>query len=167
MNSSVYEMIKRYVPSKDIFVSEPLSEHTTFRVGGVCDCLVQIGSMEQLEKLIPFFKETEQDYFLLGNGSNLLVSDQGYRGIVLSMAGEMSNFSLKNDRIRAQSGISLIKLAREAGKAGLSGLEFASGIPGSLGGALIMNAGAYDGEMKLVTQDVTVLSPTGEVMTLS
>lgn len=121
---------------------------------------------EELAALIPYFNRIEQDYFILGNGSNLLVGDKGYRGIVLKLDGPMEQITVEGTRITAKAGALLSQVAVEARKHGLTGLEFASGIPGSIGGGVVMNAGAYGGEMKQVVESVTVLNREGETATL-
>ncbi|MCI8615782.1 MAG: UDP-N-acetylmuramate dehydrogenase [Lachnospiraceae bacterium] len=166
LSSAVYEFIKAYVREEDIVLEEPMCKHTTFRVGGRAQALVQISSIRQLEKLIPYFKMTGVPYFILGNGSNLLVGDKGYKGIVLQIGNKMSTVTREGACIRAGAGLPMIQAARYAQENGLSGLEFASGIPGTLGGGVVMNAGAYGGEMKQVVKEVTVLSDQGEILTL-
>ncbi len=166
MSSSIYEYIKEILPEENIFFDEPMSRHTTFRVGGRAECLLRITEKEQLTRLIPYLQLTEQDYFILGNGSNLLVGDKGYQGIIVQLAAEGSSVSVEGERLRIPAGVSLAEAAGIARDHGLTGMEFASGIPGTLGGAMVMNAGAYGGEMKQITESVEVMGKDGEILRL-
>ncbi len=166
MNQAVKDFLKETVLPEQLFWNEPMEQHTTFRVGGEADALVQVNSKEQLQKIVSFFAKVSQEYFVLGKGSNLLVSDKGYRGIVLDLSRHFTDVRVEGNKIYAQAGASLPHVAQIAAGAGLSGLEFAAGIPGTIGGAVVMNAGAYDGEMKLVVKSVTVLNQNGEEMEL-
>lgn len=166
-SEAVYEFIKAHVPSEDIRKNEPMKRHTTFRVGGEAACLIRISSIEQLEILIPFFRKLEIPYFILGNGSNLLVSDSGYPGMVLQLRDSFSKMTAEGRLLRVQAGALMSQAAGFAWENGLSGMEFASGIPGTIGGGVVMNAGAYGGEMKQIVKQVTVLSKQGEIMELT
>lgn len=166
MNSSIYNYIKQIVPQENILFDEPMSSHTTFRVGGKAKCLVKIESKEQLLKLVPILQATGQDYFILGNGSNLLVGDRGYSGIVVKMGNEMGSMSVEGEKMRVPAGVLMSSAAAEAQAHGLTGMEFASGIPGTIGGGIVMNAGAYDGEMKQIVENVEVMDRSGEILTL-
>lgn len=157
--------------SKDrVFADEPLSKHTTFQVGGPADFLVQ-PTEEELPGLVAFCKENEIPYTVIGNGSNLLVSDRGIRGVVIEIGTPMAAIDIVplqeqgEYELRLQAGAMLIAVAKQAARESLTGLEFASGIPGNIGGALVMNAGAYGGEMKDVLESVTVLTPEGKIVT--
>ena len=145
---------------------EPMNQHTTFRVGGEAECFITIQQEEELVKLIPYLNQIERDYFILGNGSNLLVGDKGYRGIVLKFDGSMEEIRTDGTLITAKAGATLAKVAAAAKENGLTGLEFAAGIPGTIGGGVVMNAGAYDGEMKQVVETVRVIDREGEITTL-
>lgn len=166
VSTSVYDYIEHIVPEERILFAEPMSRHTTFRVGGEAECLVLIEDEEELVKLVPYFNQVGQDYFILGNGSNLLVGDKGYRGVVLKIGNGMKEITVKGNRICVQAGALLSKTAAAARDAGLTGLEFAAGIPGSVGGGIVMNAGAYDGEMKQITETVKVMDNKGEILIL-
>lgn len=166
ISKAVMEALMDIVPKENIHIEEPLAAHTTFRVGGPADCLVEIESTEQLKKVQKYLRLIEEPYTILGNGSNLLVSDRGYRGVVLQIAKKMSDIRVNGTTITAQAGALLSKTAKAALDHGLTGLEFASGIPGSIGGAVVMNAGAYGGEMKQVITSVTVLDQEGEELIL-
>lgn len=151
-----------------IKTDEPLKKHTSFRIGGPADYFVSVNNIEELQKVIVAAKENKIDFFLLGNGSNILVSDKGFRGVVINLDGEFNEAKVEGNTIKAGAGITLSQLAGIAMKASLTGLEFASGIPGTLGGALFMNAGAYGGEMSQVVTDVSLLDLSeGKVISLS
>lgn len=167
ISSAIYEFISTYVPEEDILTEEPMSRHTTFRVGGEAQCFVRISDKEQLKKLIPYLRQIEVPYFILGNGSNLLVSDKGYEGVILQIGNKMNTITVEGTHIRAQAGALLSQIAKCAYDKGLTGFEFASGIPGSIGGGVVMNAGAYGGEMKQVVESVLVMDIQGEILELS
>lgn len=162
ISETVYEALARYVPTENILVEEPMSRHTTFRVGGKAECMVKIQNKTQLKNVLNYIHRVEFPYLILGNGSNLLVSDQGVEGIVLKLCEDMSNVTVIGDTIVAQAGAFLSKVSKVAGEASLTGLEFAQGIPGTVGGGVVMNAGAYGGEMSQVVESVTVFTPEGE-----
>lgn len=163
---AVIQALRKFVPEEDIRLREPMAEHTTFRIGGPADCLVQISSREQLIQVQRYLRLVEVPFFILGNGSNLLVSDRGYPGIVLQIGQKMSNIEVRGDVMIAQAGASMARAARAAQEHGLTGLEFASGIPGTIGGGIVMNAGAYDGELSEVVTQVNVVNSEGECMEL-
>ena len=147
---------------------EPMSSHTTFRIGGPADRLVTVGTVEQLSAVLRLAREQEIPVMLLGRGSNLLVSDKGIRGVVLQLGGDFQKITLLEDgcAVRAGAAASLRALCDFACEHGLSGLEFAFGIPGSAGGAVYMDAGAYGGEMRDVVRSVTHMTRAGELVTL-
>ena len=149
--------ISEFIPAERIKYNEPLASHTSFNIGGPADVFVTVENEEELAKAINFAKAENIRYFLLGNGSNVLASDEGFRGIIIKLAGDFLNASVDGEIIKAGAGITLSKLAGLAMNSSLTGLEFASGIPGTLGGALFMNAGAYGGEMKQIVTKVKVL----------
>lgn len=149
-------------------VDEPMRLHTTFKIGGVADRYVFAENYSELCTILRALKESDIPYFVLGNGSNLLVPDDGLRGVVITLCGEFKQVSLMDtDRIMCGSGASLAKLCSFARNNSLSGLEFAWGIPGAVGGALYMNAGAYGGEMKQVVRKVYFVDENGEPDELS
>ena len=162
----MYDYIKTVIPRERILFHQPMKEYTTFRVGGEAECLIMIRQEEELAKLLPYLNQIEQEYFILGNGSNLLVGDKGYRGIVLKFDGEMGQITVDDTHITAKAGALLSKVAATARDNGLTGLEFAAGIPGSIGGGIVMNAGAYDGEMKQVVESVRVMDSDGQISVL-
>lgn len=149
--------LERLVGPANVRPNEPMKVHTSFRVGGPADYMVFPQSEEQVEAVLRFCRAREIPVFVIGRGSNLLVRDGGLRGVVVKLAGNLAQWEIQGGHVRAQAGIALRRLALHAAEAGLTGLEFASGIPGSLGGAVVMNAGAYGGEMKDVLVSVTVL----------
>ena len=166
LSTSMYDFIKSVISQDRILFQEPMSRHTTFRVGGEAACMLLIHSEEELSKLIPYFKLIGQEYFILGNGSNLLVGDKGYQGIVLKLDKGMQDIQVEDTRIRVKAGALLSQTANLARDHGLTGMEFAAGIPGSVGGAVVMNAGAYEGEMKQIVESVRVMNTEGEILTL-
>lgn len=166
MSASKYEYIRTIVPEERLLFHEPMNCHTTFRVGGEAECLVMVETQEELSQLIPYLSRSGQEYFILGNGSNLLVGDKGYQGIILKLGRRMQQIRVQGNHIVAGAGALLSQVAVAARDAGLSGLEFAAGIPGTIGGAIVMNAGAYDGEMKQVVKTVRVMDKEGEPLTL-
>ncbi len=166
MSTSMYEHIRTIVPDERLMFHEPMSRHTTFRVGGEAECMAVVETKEELSQLVSYLGRVEQEYFVLGNGSNLLVGDKGYRGIILKLGPRLSAVGVEKDHIAAGAGALLSQVASAARDAGLSGLEFAAGIPGSIGGAIVMNAGAYGGEMKQVVKMVRVMDKEGEILTL-
>lgn len=145
--------------------NEPMSAHTTFKVGGCCDIMVFPNSIDSVCALIRKANETGLDYYILGNGSNVLFSDNGYRGAIIAFGADFDNISENDGIITASAGTSLKKVCLKALELGLTGLEFAYGIPGTVGGAVYMNAGAYGGEMKDVVVSVTCVNRCGEIMT--
>ena len=163
---AVYEYIRANVPEEDILTEEPMSRHTTFRIGGEAACFIRISSEEQLRKLIPYFENVGVEYFVLGKGSNLLVGDKGYPGVILQISDACQQIEAEENRLQVQAGAALSNVALFAMERGLEGLEFAAGIPGTVGGGVVMNAGAYGGEMKQVVESVRVLSSEGEILTL-
>lgn len=143
---------------------EPMSAHTTFRIGGTADVWIEPDGEVGLCEVVALCREAGVPYVIIGNGSNLLVSDDGFRGVVICTRRGMEKLEIEGNVIRAEAGVILARVANEAMKAGLAGLEFASGIPGCIGGAVVMNAGAYGGEMKQVLTRVHVLMPEGELV---
>lgn len=166
ISGAVIEALKGFVPAENIHLQEPMKKHTTFRVGGPAACLVELENEEQLRKVQHYLYLVEIPFVVLGNGSNVLVSDEGYQGVVLQIGDKMSGIRVEGTCIVAQAGALLSRVARVALDYGLTGLEFASGIPGTVGGGVVMNAGAYGGEMRQVVTKVTVVNQDGEIMEL-
>lgn len=166
ISKTVLETLERFVPRENIRTGEPMSRHTTFRIGGEADCFVEIESTEQLIQLGRYLQMIELPCLVLGNGSNLLVSDRGYPGVVLHVGARMQQIQVQGDRLVAQAGASMAQAARTAWEQSLTGLEFASGIPGTLGGGVIMNAGAYGGEFSQIVSQVKAVDREGNVLEL-
>lgn len=161
------EKLQKLLGTEKVRTDEPLAKHTTFRIGGAADFFVLPTEASEIAAVIRLCEEEKTPWFILGNGSNLLVGDKGFRGVVILLGKNFDGISIEGTRVTAKAGEMLIRVAKEAGKAGLTGPEFASGIPGTVGGAMVMNAGAYGGEMKDVVTSVTVLAKNGEIKTLS
>lgn len=142
---------------------EPMNRHTTFRIGGPARYFVTPQSQEQAGRVVAACRQGGIPWFILGNGSNLLVSDRGYAGVVIHFGSNLGAVKVSGERISAQAGALLSQTAHAALAHGLAGMEFAAGIPGTLGGACLMNAGAYGGEMSQILVSVTALDPDGEI----
>ena len=166
MNQNFYDKLNNVIAKDSILIDEPMSRHTTFRVGGPADFFVTPKAKEEVRDVIRICKEAGMPYYIIGNGSNLLVSDAGYRGVIVQIYKEMNEVKVEGDLVKAQAGALLSGIAAKALGAELSGFEFASGIPGTIGGACVMNAGAYGGEMKDVLESVTVLTGEGKIIEL-
>ena len=166
MNQSFYDKLNNVIEKDSILTDEPMSRHTTFRVGGPADFFVTPKTKEDVRDVIRVCKEVGMPYYIIGNGSNLLVSDAGYRGVIIQIYKEMNEVKVEGDLVKAQAGALLSGIAAKALGAELTGFEFASGIPGTIGGACVMNAGAYGGEMKDVLESVTVLTGEGKIIEL-
>lgn len=167
MNQTIIENIKHYIPEEHIRFDEPMNQHTTFRVGGSAKVFITVEKEEELAGLVPYLCAIGVPFFVLGNGSNLLVSDKGYDGVIIALSDSFQKVVVMGDEIVAQAGAKLGAIARKALEYSLTGFEFAAGIPGSLGGAVVMNAGAYDGEMKQIMKSVHVMAMDGSIMDLS
>lgn len=163
VRTDIFEILQKLVGAAQVWEQEPMKNHTTFRVGGPARCLVEPGSADELVKVIKACLEAGMPYTIVGNGSNLLVSDEGYDGVVIHLFKNMSRIRVQGNFLIAEAGALLVRVSNAACREGLSGLEFASGIPGTVGGALVMNAGAYGGEMKDVVCCVKVLAADGRV----
>ncbi len=163
MKTEVYKQLSELLPSAEILYNEPMSKHTTFRVGGAADVFIRIVSEEQLKVLIPELVKREIPYYVIGKGSNLLVGDKGFRGVVIQLDEAFESIKVNNNAVTACAGASMAKIAKTALQNSLTGFEFAAGIPGCVGGGVIMNAGAYDGEMKDVVSKVRVLCKDGNI----
>ena len=161
MNDNVIEQLKKVLPADRILVQEPMRMHCSFRTGGPADLFLRVSSREELESVLRILKEVQIPAYLLGRGTNVLIADEGIRGAVVTMADHMDRIEVSGNAIRAEAGAPLSRIAAAAKEHGLTGLEFAAGIPGSLGGAILMNAGAYGGEMKQVVREVTMWKEPG------
>ncbi len=163
----LYNELCAITGDENVLRDEPMSAHTTFRIGGPADYFVTPSDTEEIRAITELCRTHEIPHYIIGNGSNLLVGDRGYRGVIIQVFKNMSSVRAEGTQIHAQAGALLSKVSAAACREGLTGLEFASGIPGTLGGAVRMNAGAYGGEMKQVLRTASVLTPNGEVLTLS
>ncbi len=161
MRAEIIAEIERILPEKQILRQEPMKLHTTFRAGGRAELFLEIKTDYELQKLLTFFEESGTKYFVVGNGSNLLVSDNGYDGAILHIAEGFDNIAVADEKIIVGAGALLSRTASAALEHSLTGLEFASGIPGSVGGGAVMNAGAYEGEMSQVISRVKGITPDG------
>lgn len=164
MNNTI-EKLKAVMAAENIKENEPMKNHTSFQVGGPADLFLRPQSREELQAALEICKESEKAFYIMGNGSNLIVRDKGYGGIIINTKA-LNQVKSQGTSLIAEPGISLKDLANIALEKKLTGLEFASGIPGSLGGAVTMNAGAYDGEMKQVIKSITVISEEGDLKTI-
>lgn len=162
----VADLLGQIVGPGNIRVDEPMRLHTTFRIGGPADILISPENSDQLGRIVKTCSSQSIPLFFMGNGSNLLVSDKGIRGVVVKLYDKYNNFEVKDDTIIAEAGILLSKVAKIALEHNLTGLEFAEGIPGTLGGAVVMNAGAYTGEMKDVVIRTEYMDSLGNIKTL-
>lgn len=152
--------------TKPLKLNEAMSKHTSFRIGGPADYLAQPATVAELQAVLAKAKELGLPVTFIGNGSNLLVRDKGIRGLVIKLGNAIMGIKAEGKVLTFGSGVSLGLAGRKAADLGLSGMEFACGIPGSIGGAVYMNAGAYDGEMANIVREVEVLTPEGEVKSL-
>lgn len=167
MKEEILNRVRTLVGDSNVSTDSLLKDYTTFKVGGLMKALVKVVDVESLRKLIVLLKSENVDYLIIGNGSNLLASDQGFDGVVIKLEGEFNEVSAKETIITAGSGVILGSVCKAALDNSLTGLEFAYGIPGTIGGAMVMNAGAYDGEMKDVVKTVEAITSDGELITLS
>lgn len=155
------------IDKEKIYVNEKMEKHTTFRIGGPADYFVMPSDVTDVKAVIELCEQEKVPYYVVGNGSNLLVGDKGFRGVIIQIAGNMNQLQADGEAITAQAGCSLAQIAGKALDEELAGFEFAAGIPGTLGGAVRMNAGAYGGEIKDVLESAVVLTKEGKVMELS
>ena len=160
---NISELLVQEIGEDRILTNEHMNRHTTFRVGGPADVFAVPRTAEEAVEIVRICREQGVPFYVIGNGSNLLVSDEGYRGVIVQIYKNMSEISVIGDTMTVQAGAMLSVMAKRALEHGLAGFEFASGIPGTVGGAVVMNAGAYGGEMKDVLEEVTVLTEDGAV----
>ena len=166
MRHEFVQDLKQHIVQGEVLELEPMGRHTTFQVGGPADIFIEPGSREEVRYAVKAARRDQVPFFVAGNGSNLLVADAGYRGMILHIGKKLSKITVMDGMIEAEAGASLARIARTALSHGLTGMEFAAGIPGSIGGAVVMNAGAYNGEMKDILDTVDVLTPEGDFITL-
>lgn len=167
IDKNFVEKCRAFVEPNRFRLDEPMKLHTTFKIGGPADCLIFPASLEETEKVLALVHEYKLPLTILGNGSNVLVQDKGIRGVVVKFARPMAKIRHEGNRIIAGAGALLKDVSEAAAQNGLTGLEFACGIPGSIGGAIFMNAGAYDGEMKNVADVVRTVDREGKIHTYS
>lgn len=161
--NALYEIFDK----NQVLVNEPMSNHTSFKIGGAAKYLVVPNQIPQISDTIALCKLHNQPYLVMGNGSNILVDDSGIDALVIKISEAMGHVEIIEDMLIAEAGVLLSKLSKMVMRASLQGFEFASGIPGTLGGAIFMNAGAYGGEMKDVVKWVEVLTDSGEIQKIS
>lgn len=167
MVDNIIDIIANVVSRENIIVNEPLKKHTTFKIGGDADFFVSPASGDEVALLIKTLKEQGINYYVLGNGSNVLAPDEGYSGVIIYVGENLSDIEIINDTIiKVQAGAMLSKTAHVALDNSLTGMEFAAGIPGSVGGAIVMNAGAYGGEIKDILVSATVCDTEGNIITI-
>lgn len=160
--------LNQLISAERIRVKERMEHHTSLHIGGEADYLVLPGSEEEINAIIRLCKRSRIPFYVMGNGSNLLVADEGYRGLILKLGENFSEITIgENGVVTAQAGVLLSKLANEIARSSLTGFEFAAGIPGTLGGAVTMNAGAYDGDMKQCILSARVIDREGTIRSLS
>ena len=167
LQTKLINKINTIVPENQIRVDEPMSKHTSFRIGGPADVVVIVCNEKELSGLLRLFRDEDIRYMLVGNGSDLLFADEGFRGVIVKLGGNFEHIEVVDsigETIRVGAARMLSSTANFARENGLSGLEFASGIPGTFGGALFMNAGAYGGEIKDVIESVTLMKSDGSTV---
>lgn len=173
MTELFYRKVKELLQADCIRTEVPLSEYTSFKIGGKAEMVVNPHSTDEIKAVVALAKEQGVPYYILGNGTNMLISDEGFHGLVILIREKQPEitYSKTDDpektAVRTSAGCTLARLANESAANGLSGLEFAAGIPGSVGGAVVMNAGAYGGEIKDVIEYADVLDQNGNIVRLT
>lgn len=162
----LYEMLAQKLPGSVLW-KEPMQKHTTFRIGGPADIMILPNSIGELQEILGIIRDADVSYMVIGAGSNLLVSDKGIRGVVIKIGPAFANINIEGNKLIAGAGATLTAISRRAQAASLSGLEFAVGIPGSIGGAIMMNAGAYGGEICQVLESAEVMDSLGNIKNYS
>ena len=162
--TKTYESIRAFLPESQIKINDPMKNHTSFRIGGPVDIMALPTNPKQVSNIIKVCKQDNIPFFVMGNGTNLLVKDEGIRGVVIKLAQNYNDAVVDKNIMKCKAGMSLSAAAKIALENSLSGLEFANGIPGTIGGAAVMNAGAYGGEMADVVQKVTVMDMNGNLL---
>ncbi|BEI61534.1 UDP-N-acetylmuramate dehydrogenase [Blautia luti] len=166
VDQKIIERFSNLLGNEKVRINEPMNRHTTFRIGGQADYFLLPSSSEEVKGILEICKEESLQYFILGNGSNLLVSDEGYRGVIIQLYRNYGGLTVEGTEIRAGAGVLLSQIAATARNESLTGFEFAGGIPGTLGGAVVMNAGAYGGELKDVLKEAVVMDREGNIFTV-
>lgn len=160
----IYNLLSQIIDEKSIYIDEPMNKHTSFKVGGPADILVRPRTEEEISNIFKLVNKFEIPFLVKGNGSNILIKDGGFRGLVIEISDNFSNFEIRGTEVEIQSGALLSVIGRAVMNESLTGFEFASGIPGTLGGALAMNAGAYGGEIKNIVKTVRLMDEEGQVV---
>ena len=163
MEQSLINLLYRIVGERNVQLEEPMAKHTTFRIGGPAQVFVTPRSVEELGQVVLAVNNSKTPYFVVGHGSNLLVSDRGIQGVVIQLYNNFADFTIDGSKVYAKAGVMLNRLGNAVRDAGLTGFEFAAGIPGTLGGAVMMNAGAYGGEMKDIVTAVQLMDGQGNL----
>ncbi|WP_270941519.1 UDP-N-acetylmuramate dehydrogenase [Romboutsia lituseburensis] len=159
----IYKCLLNIVGEENIKLDEPMKKHISFRVGGPADILVKPTTEQQLSDIIKLIKKENVPYLIIGNGSNLLIKDGGIRGVVIEISNNFNHFEIEGNKVKIQAGALLSVVGKAVLREELKGFEFAAGIPGTLGGALAMNAGAYGGEMKDIVKSVKLMDTDGNI----
>lgn len=167
MSENLIDGLSRIVGKENIKLDEPMAKHTTFKIGGPAQVFVTPMNTEEIRQVVLLCKAEKVPFFVLGKGSNLLVSDEGMEGVVIQLYDQFADCQVLGNQLYANAGVMLSKLGRIAYENSLTGFEFASGIPGTLGGAVMMNAGAYGGEMKDIITSVALMDDEGNICTKS
>lgn len=163
--TKVYNDLKKKI--SNVFIDESMKKYTSFKIGGLADILVKPINIDEIKYAISYCKNNNIPYYIIGNGTNLLIKDKGIRGVVIRLGDNLNNYIIKDSKITASAGISIVTLAQLSYKNELTGLEFACGIPGTLGGAIRMNAGAFKGEMCNIIESTTYLDKDGNIVTIN
>lgn len=161
----LYRLFLEILDNESVFMDEPMKKHISFKVGGPCDILVRPKSVEEIRNVMKVLKEKNIPFLIKGNGTNILIRDGGYRGVVIELSDNFNEVKINGSEVEVQAGELLSIIGKKVMEASLTGFEFASGIPGTLGGAIAMNAGAYGGEMKNIIKEVTLVDMDGNVVT--
>lgn len=167
MNQVFYNGVSSLIQKENILLKEPMKRHTTFRIGGEADFYLKPNGIEEMAKLIKYCNSINMEYCIIGNGSNLLVGDEGYRGAIIQVFDNKNHLRIEGKKIIAGAGALLSQIANFAWENELTGMEFAAGIPGTIGGAVVMNAGAYGSEMKEIVTKVEAVTGNGEIIFLT
>ena len=166
-NLEIYELITKEIPKENVLTNEPMEKHTSFKIGGNAECLIKIKTIQDLRNILEFSNKNKIPLTIIGNGSNILVSDEGIKGIVLKIELQAYEINDETAELKVESGMKLGLIAQKCLKHELAGFEFASGIPGTIGGAIRMNAGAHGREMKDVIKSITYMNRNGEIFKMS
>lgn len=159
----VYKRIQSLIDENRIFTNEPLKEHTYFKIGGPAKILVKVNNVDEIKRLINLCRDENVQYYVIGNGTNILVPDEGLDAVIIKIAEDYNDYRIQGNKVYVQAGMLLSTLSKKIAKASLTGFEFASGIPGTVGGAIYMNAGAYGGEMKDIIEYAQILDDKGNI----